>query len=155
MSTIPVTAEGKQKLKADLAELEAQIPKLQADIAEAREKGDLKENAEYHAAREQLGFTQASIADLQSRLARSVVVDESMIDTSAVAFGATVELEDLDDGTVEEWELVGDGEDDPLENKILTTSPMGQALIGNKVGDEITVDAPIGQLRYKIKDIRY
>lgn len=155
MSTIPVTSAGKQKLKDDLAELEAMVPQLQADIAEAREKGDLKENAEYHAAREKLGFTKASIADLQHRLSRSVVVDESMIDTSTVAFGATVDLEDLDDGTIEEWHLVGEGEDDVMENKILTTSPMGQALIGNSVGDEITVEAPMGELRYKIKDIRY
>ena len=135
--------------------MEAQVPVITEAIAEAREKGDLKENAEYHAAREHLGLVNGNIADLQSRIARCIVVDESMIDTSTVAFGATLELKDLDDDSVEEWQLVGDGEDDPLENKILTTSPMGQALIGQKVGDQITVDAPMGELSFEIISINY
>lgn len=155
MSQIPVTEAGKHKLQAELAELEGQVPKLQEAIAEAREKGDLKENAEYHAAREKLGFVQGEISELKSRLARCVVVDESMIDHDKVAFGACVELEDLDDKSTEEWFLVGDGEDDPLENKILTSSPMGQALLGHGVGEEIVVEAPVGELRFKIKAITY
>jgi transcription elongation factor GreA len=84
-----------------------------------------------------------------------VVVDESQIDTSRVAFGAKVKLEDLKDKSVEEWQLVGEGEDDPLENKILTSSPMGSALLGKKVGDAITVNAPAGALKFKVKAITY
>ncbi len=155
MGQIPVTEEGKRKLQEDLAVREEQVPQLQAAIAEARDKGDLKENAEYHAAREKLGFLQGEIAELKSKLARCVVVDENMIDKDKVAFGACVELQDLSDGSSEEWFLVGDGEDDALENKILTSSPMGQALLGHEVGDEITVEAPVGELQFKIMSINY
>ena len=152
---IPVTEAGKKKLQEDLREQEARLPSVRRAIEEAREKGDLKENAEYHAAREELGMLQANIADLKSRLAQAVVVDESRIDHDEVGFGCTVELKDLDDDSVEEWALVGQGEDDPLENKILTTSPMGQALIGHKVGEQVTVAAPAGELRFEIVSIEY
>ncbi len=155
MGQVPVTQEGKHKMQADLAEKEAQVPLIQEAIAEAREKGDLKENSEYHAAREKLGFLQGSIAELKSKLARCVVVNDNMIDKSSVAFGAVMQLKDLDDGSIEEWSLVGDGEDDALENKILTSSPMGQALLSHVVGDEITVSAPAGELRFEILKITY
>ena len=153
--SIPVTAAGKQKMQAEVAELESRVPVIRKAIEEAREKGDLKENAEYHAAREELGMLQGKIADIKSRLAQAVIVDESQIDHSIVGFGATVELEDLGDGSVDDWELVGQGEDDPLENKILTTSPMGLALIGAKVGDEVSVAAPAGELKFKVNKISY
>ena len=153
--SIPVTAAGKQKMQAEVAELESRVPVIRKAIEEAREKGDLKENAEYHAAREELGMLQGKIADIKSRLAQAVIVDESQIDHSIVGFGATVELEDLGDGSVDDWELVGQGEDDPLENKILTTSPMGLALIGAKVGDEVSVVAPAGELKFKVNKISY
>lgn len=152
---IPVTEAGKKKLQEDLREQEARLPSVRRAIEEAREKGDLKENAEYHAAREELGLLQANIADLKSRLAQAVVVDESRIDHDVVGFGCTVKLKDLDDDSVEEWALVGQGEDDPLENKILTTSPMGQALIGHKAGEQVTVAAPMGELRFEIVSIDY
>jgi len=97
----------------------------------------------------------ARIQDLRSKLARAVVVDESQIDTSRVAFGAKVKLEDLKDKSVEDWALVGEGEDDPLENKILTSSPMGSALMGKKLGETIIVNAPAGTLKFKIKLISY
>lgn len=155
MGQIPVTNEGKRKLHAELDLREVQVPEIQAAIAEARDKGDLKENAEYHAAREKLGFLQGEIAELKSKLARCVVVDESMIDKDKVAFGACMELKDSSDGSVEKWFLVGDGEDDALENKILTSSPMGQALLGHSVGDNITVEAPVGELKFKIISISY
>lgn len=152
--SIPVTVEGKAKMQARLAELEAEIPNVRKWIEEAREKGDLKENAEYHSAREKLGMLEGDIADLRSRLAQAVVVDESKIDKSTIAFGATVTLiDDFDDE--EEWQLVGQGEDDPLDNKILTTSPMGQALVGSKVGDTVKVQAPVGELSYKVTNITY
>ncbi len=155
MASIPVTSEGKRNLSAEVQALEARVPELRAAIAEAREKGDLRENAEYHAAREELGHLQARIGELKSKLAHAVVIDDSMIDKDSVAFGAIVTLEDSGDGEVEDWFLVGEGEDDPLENRILTTSPMGQAMIGHRVGEEVSVNAPAGVLTYIIKAIRY
>jgi transcription elongation factor GreA len=155
MSSIPVTAEGKKKIQAELDELTNRVPLIAKAIEEAREKGDLRENAEYHAAREEMGMINARISDLKGKLSRAVVVDESQIDTSKVAFGAKVELIDLSDKSTEQWQLVGEGEDDPLENKILTSSPMGSALVGKKAGDTIVVQAPVGQLKFKIKAIAY
>lgn len=155
MSQLPVTEEGKRILQAELTALEAQVPVIQAAIAEAREKGDLKENAEYHAAREKLGFVKGQLGEVKSKLARSVVVDASMIDKESVAFGAIIELKDLSDNSIEEWFLVGEGEDDALDNKILTSSPMGQALLGHKVNDDITVPAPAGDIKFKILTINY
>jgi transcription elongation factor GreA len=155
MSSIPVTAEGKKKIQHELEELQSRVPTIAKAIGDAREKGDLRENAEYHAAREEMSMINARIQDLRSKLARAVVVDESQIDTSRVAFGATVKLEDLKDKSVEDWSLVGEGEDDPLENKILTSSPMGSALLGKKLGETIIVNAPAGTLKFKIKLISY
>ncbi len=154
MSQVPVTAEGKRKLQTELDELQARVPIIAKQIEEAREKGDLRENAEYHAAREEMSMINARIADLKSKLARAVVVDESQIDPSRVAFGATVVLQDTKKQT-EEWQLVGEGEDDVLENKILTSSPMGSALLGKAVGDTVIVKAPAGDLKYVVKKIRY
>lgn len=155
MSNIPVTAEGKKKMQAELDELTARVPIVAKAIADAREKGDLKENAEYHAAREEMSMLNARLSDLKGKLSRAVVVDESQIDTSSVAFGAKVELEDAGDKSIEQWQLVGDGEEDPLDNKILTSSPMGRALLGRKVGETITVKAPMGELKFRIKKIAY
>lgn len=151
---IPVTAEGKRRLQEELDRLTARLPVLAKLIEEAREKGDLRENAEYHSAREEMSMTNARIAELKSILAQAEVVDESRIDTSRVAFGAKVDLRDQR-GQVETWQLVGQGEDDPLENRILTTSPMGQALLGKRVGDTVEVKAPIGLLRYTVVKITY
>lgn len=153
--SIPVTEEGKRNLQVTLEEMEARLPVIRKAIEEAREKGDLRENSEYHAAREDLGLLQAQIADLRSRLAQAEVIDPATIDHDIVGFGARVELKDLQDGSVEEWSMVGQGEDDPLENKILTTSPMGQALIGHRSGETISVSAPVGELRYQIISIAY
>lgn len=154
MNNVPVTAQGKTKMQDKLSLLEAEVPVVRKWIEEAREKGDLKENAEYHSAREKLSMLEGDIADLRSRLAHAVVVDESRIDHSRVAFGAIVVLAD-DDGDEEEWQLVGQGEDDPLDNKILTTSPMGEALVGHEVGDTVEVNAPVGKLSFTIKSISY
>ena len=155
MSSIPVTAEGKKKIQAELDELTARVPLIAKAISDAREKGDLRENAEYHAAREEMGMINARIADLKGKLSRAVVVDESQIDTDKVAFGAKIQLQDLKDKSVEDWQLVGEGEDDPLENKILTSSPMGAALVGKAVGDTVVVKAPAGDIKFKIKSIAY
>ena len=155
MSSIPVTIEGKKKLQGELDELNARVPVITKAIADAREKGDLRENAEYHAAREDLGMINARINELRNKLANAVVVDSSMIDTSRIAFGDKITLQDLGDKSVEDWFLVGDGEDDALENKILTSSPMGSALLGKKVGETVIVTAPVGQLKFRIKAVSY
>lgn len=151
---IPVTAEGKRKMQEELDRLNARIPVIAKLIEEAREKGDLRENAEYHAAREEMGFTNARIVELKSKLASAQVVDESQIDTTRIAFGATVVLQE-GRGRPETWYLVGEGEDDPLENRILTSSPMGQALLGRAVGDAVEVKAPMGILKFTVKKIEY
>jgi transcription elongation factor GreA len=152
---IPVTAEGKRKMQGELETIQARIPVIAKQIEEAREKGDLRENAEYHAAREDMSMTNARIAELKTTLANAQVVDESQIDTSKVAFGAKVDMQDLKDKSTETWCLVGEGEDDPLDNRILTSSPMGKALLGKKVGDTVEVQAPIGIIKFKIKKISY
>ena len=97
MSSIPVTAEGKKKIQAELNELTERVPLIAKAISDAREKGDLRENAEYHAAREEMGMINARISDLKGKLSRAVVVDESQIDTSKVSFGAKIQLQDLKD----------------------------------------------------------
>ncbi len=153
--SIPVTVEGKRKMQAELDELSSRIPVITKAIADAREKGDLRENGEYHAAREDLGMTNARISELKGKLSQAVVVDESQIDTSRVAFGAIVTMQSTKDKSIEDWHLVGDGEDDPLDNKILTSSPMGQAMLGKKSGDTVIVKAPAGDLKYTIKKISY
>ncbi len=155
MTSIPVTAEGKRNLQDELDALTARVPLIAKAIEEAREKGDLRENGEYHAAREEMGMVSGRINELKSKLSRAQVVDESQIDTSRIAFGAKIKLQFLKDKSVEEWQLVGEGEDDALENKILCTSPMGTALLGKKVGESIVVKAPIGDLKYKIQAIGY
>ncbi len=154
MSQIPVTAEGKRKMNAELDELTARVPVIAKAIEEAREKGDLKENAEYHAAREEMSMLQARVSDLKGKLARAVVVDESKIDTSTIAFGATVTMKEGRKAP-EEWMLVGEGEDDVLENRILTSSPLGKAMLGKKVGDTVVVQAPGGELSFLVKKISY
>ena len=152
---VPVTQEGLSKLKADLAELEERRPQLLVEIREAREKGDLSENAEYHAAREEMSITETRIRELKSKIGNASVVDASKMSGDAIVFGATVKLKNLDDGEEEEFTLVGEGEADPFENRILTTSPMGQALLTHKVDDEVEVPAPKGKLRFKVMDIRF
>jgi len=152
---VPMTQEGLSKLKADLAELEERRPQLLVAIREAREKGDLSENAEYHAAREEMSITETRIRELKSKIGNASIVNTRKMSGDAIVFGATVKLKNLDDGEEEEFTLVGEGEADPFENRILTTSPMGQALLTHKVDDEVEVPAPKGKLRFKVMDIRF
>ena len=152
---IPMTQEGLNKLKSELAVMEARRPQILIAIREAREKGDLSENAEYHAAREELSITETRISDLKAKIGNASIVDSSKIGGDSIVFGATVKLKNHDDGEEEEFTLVGEGEADPFENKILTTSPMGQALLTHKVGDDVEVPAPKGKLRFKVVAIRF
>ena len=153
--TVPMTAAGKKKLDALLGEMEGRRPAILEKIGEARAKGDLSENAEYHAAREALGVLEARIADLRDKLARAQVVDPRRAPKDRVAFGAKVTVLNLDVDREETYELVGAGEDDVEANRILTTSPVAQGLMLKKVGDDAEVAVPSGTVRYRIVRIAY
>ena len=145
-----------ERLTKELDEMKnVKRPEIQEAIATARAFGDLKENAEYHAAREAQGMLEAKIRQLEDKLARTEIVDSSNIPTDAVHFGAKVEVKDLDTGDIENYELVGAGDDDPMNDKILVSSPFAQAFLEHKVGDKVEVNAPAGVLRFEILKIEY
>ncbi len=151
-----MSKEGYEKLKKESDTMKNEKrAEIQEAIATARAHGDLKENAEYHAAREAQGLLEAKIRQLDDKLARTEIVDSSNIPTDAVHFGAKIEIEDLDTGDIENYELVGAGDDDPINGKILVSSPFAQALLEHKINDEVEVNAPVGILRYKILKIEY
>jgi transcription elongation factor GreA len=151
---IPMTREGYDKLKADLDRMEnVEMIEVAKRIAAARDLGDLSENAEYHAAREDQGHLQARIDQLKSKLARAYIVDRSSLPSDTVVFGTRVRIKNLDSGEEEVYELVGPGEEDYENNKILTTSPRGQGLLGKKRGDVAVIKVPRGDLRYEIVEI--
>jgi transcription elongation factor GreA len=151
---VPMTKEQYEKLKAETDRLQnVTMTEVTKRVAAARAMGDLSENAEYHAAREDQGLLQARINERKDRLARAVIVDPSELPAGSVVFGARVRVKDLDSGEVEELELVGPGDEDYENNKILTTSPRGQGLLGKKVGDIAEITVPKGTLRYEIVDI--
>jgi len=153
---VPMTREGFEKLKADLDRMQnAEMIEVTKRIAAARELGDLSENAEYHAAREDQGMLQARIDALKDKLARAVIVDRSRLPDDTVVFGTRVRIKDLDSGEEEVYELVGPGDEDYDNNKILTTSPRGQGLLGKKRGDIAEIKVPRGFLRYEILDISF
>jgi transcription elongation factor GreA len=156
MSTerIPMSREGYDKLKADLDRMEnVEMTEVARRIAAARELGDLSENAEYHAAREDQGMLQARINALKDKLGRAFFVDRSRVPNDVVAFGTRVQVKDLDSGEEESFELVGPGDEDYGNNKILSTSPVGQGLIGKKRGEVAEIKVPMGTLRFEVLDI--
>jgi transcription elongation factor GreA len=158
MSTerVPMTREGYEKEKAKLDHMQnVEMIEVAKRIAAARELGDLSENAEYHAAREDQGMLQARIDSLRDRLARAYIVDQSSLPKDAVVFGARVRIKNLDSGEFEVYELVGPGDEDYDNNKILTTSPRGQGLLGKKIGETAEIKVPRGTLRYQIVDITF
>jgi transcription elongation factor GreA len=151
---VPMTREGYEKLKTDLDRMQnVEMLEVTKRIATAREMGDLSENAEYHAAREDQGMLQARIDALKDKLARAYIVDRSSLPSDIVVFGTRVRIKDLESGEEEVYELVGPGEEDYDNNKILTTSPRGQGLLGKKCGDIAVIKVPRGNLRYEILDI--
>jgi transcription elongation factor GreA len=153
---IPMTRAGYDKIKAELAELENEkMPEIEKRIAAARAEGDLKENAEYHGARESQGLLQAKINMLKSKLAGAEIVDVSTMPKDQVVFGATVKVKDLNFGDTEEFTLVGAGEEDYDVGKILVTSPLAQGLLGKKVGEKAEVEVPAGVNRFQILEIRF
>jgi transcription elongation factor GreA len=151
---IPMTREGYDKLKAELDRMQGpQMIEVTKRVAAARAMGDLSENAEYHAAREDQGILQAKINELKDRLSRAYIVDKSTLPSDVVAFGCKVTVKDLDFEEDETFILVGPGDEDYDNNKILVTSPIGQGLIGKKVGDTAEIAVPKGKLRFEILEI--
>jgi transcription elongation factor GreA len=153
---VPMTRDAYNRRKAEVARLEhEEIPKIAEKIAAARSEGDLSENAEYHAQREAMGLMQAKINKLKSELARANIVDPDKIPKDEVSFGATVVVKDLDYGDEEEFTLVGLGDEDYDAGKYLITSPVGQGLLGKKIGDKVDIEVPKGTLHFEILDIRH
>jgi transcription elongation factor GreA len=151
---IPMTREGYDKLKGELERLQGtEMIAVTQRVAAARAMGDLSENAEYHAAREDQGMLQARIHDLRDRLSRAMLVDKSTLPSGAVVFGSRVRVKDLDFDEEEVFELVGPGDEDYDNNRILVTSPIGQGLIGKKVGDTASIAVPKGTIRYEVLEI--
>jgi transcription elongation factor GreA len=151
---IPITREGYDKLRADLDRMQgAEMIAVTTRVATARAMGDLSENAEYHAAREDQGMLQAKINELKDRLNRAYIVDKSALPSDAVVFGSKVRVKDLDFDEEETFILVGPGDEDYDNNKILVTSPIGQGLMNKKVGETAEIAVPKGKLRFEVLEI--
>ena len=149
----PTTRAGYEKLLAEMEHLEqVQLPLITQRLADARAEGDLKENTEYHSQRENQGMVQAKINLLKSKLADSYIMESSESPGDEIVFGRKVTLENLDDGEEEMYQLVGPGEEDYNADvmKILVDSPMGKQLLNHKVGDEIAVETPGGEMKFKV-----
>jgi transcription elongation factor GreA len=153
----PITARGAQRLRAELEELKSvQRPAVINAIAEARAHGDLKENAEYHAAREQQGFIEGRIKQLEGELSHAQVIDVTTLDAGdRVVFGATVVLADVETDQERTFQIVGDLEADIKQGLIAISSPVARALIGKHEGDAVTIEAPGGTSEYEIVSVRY
>lgn len=153
----PITKTGSDRLRAELTKLKSEDrPHIIAAIAEAREHGDLKENAEYHAARELQGLIEARIAQLEGLLSNAEVIDVAKLNAgSKVVFGAIVDLEDEDSGAAVTYQIVGDLEADIKQGLIAVTSPIARALIGKLEGDSVEFQAPNGMKHYDIVGVRY
>ena len=157
MAQVPITAKGAQRLRAELEELKSvQRPAIIAAIAEAREHGDLKENAEYHAAREQQGFVEGRIKQLEGDLSHAQIIDTATLNAgSRVVFGAHVELIDMDSDETTKYQIVGDLEADIKNGLIAVSSPVARALIGKNEGDAVTITVPGGKREFEITQVSY
>ena len=154
MDRIPMTQEGYNKIKAEADHFDSvEMPKIAEKIAAARAEGDLKENAEYHGQRERQGMMQAKINQLRDKLARADIVDPSKLPKGEVVFGSKVRVLDLDLEDEELFILVGAGEEDYDTGKILITSPIGQGLLGKKVGEKVEIKVPKGTINFKVLSI--
>ncbi len=157
MSKVPMTVRGHELLEEELKRLKyEERPRIVEAIAEARGHGDLKENAEYHAAKEQQGFIEARIKDLEGKLSHKQVIDVTAVDAKGkVIFGSTVELLEEKTGAETEYKIVGEDEADIKHNLISYTSPIARALIGKSEGDVVSFQAPGGEKTFEILEVRY
>ncbi len=156
MERVPMTKQGAEALKEMVAYLKSEKRhQIVAAIETARAHGDLSENAEYHAAKEEQGMNEARVADMEDKLARAHIIDPATITAKKIVFGATVELIDLDEGTEITYQIVGVDEANIEAGKISITSPIARALIGKEEGDAAVVQAPGGEREYEIQSIEY
>jgi transcription elongation factor GreA len=157
MNKVPMTVEGAEALREELERLKkVDRPRIVQAIAEAREHGDLKENAEYHAAREQQGFCEGRIQEIEGKLASAQVIDISQIPAGdKVIFGTTVDIINLDTDDTVTYKIVGDDEADVKSNKISVNSPIARGLVGKEVGDVVVIRTPGGEVEYEIDDVRH
>lgn len=154
MGKVPITRSGFEKLKKDLETFKTVLlPENIKDIEVARAQGDLSENAEYSAAKERQSYIHGKIQEIENNLALSDVIDLAALATDRAVFGTVVSIEEMDTGKAIKYQLVGPFESDINENKISVTAPLGKALIGKKIGDEIEVKAPGGVRKFEIVDI--
>jgi len=153
---VPMTREGYEKLKADLDRMaNVEMIEVTRRIAAARDLGDLSENAEYHAAREDQGMLQARINFLKDKMSRAIFIDPNTMPADTVVFGARVKVKDIELDEEETFILVGPGEEDYSQNKILTTSPIGKGLLGKKIGEKAEIAVPMGTLKFEVVEISF
>lgn len=157
MNRYPMTVHGEQTLRSELEHLKrVERPKVVAAIAEAREHGDLKENAEYHAAREQQGFIEGRIMEIEGKLSNAQIIDVSKITpTGKVIFGVTVDIQDVDSEVEKTYQIVGDDEADIKQGKLSVNSPIARGLIGKMEGDCVQIETPGGVLEFEILEVRH
>lgn len=156
MERVPMTKRGAEALREELKYLKGEKrAKIVEAISTARAHGDLSENAEYHAAKEEQGFNEGRIRELEDKLARAHIIDPATIRSDKIVFGATVDLIDLETGAEVTYQIVGVDEADLEQGKISITSPIARALIGKEAGDVAVVQAPGGEREYEIQDVRY
>lgn len=151
----PMTPHGHQRLKEELVALKAERPKISKLIEEARGHGDLSENADYDAAKEKQGLTEARIREIEAKLALSDVIDPAKLGGEKVVFGATVTIEDTDSGEAVTYAIVGEDEADIKAGRIAITAPLARALIGKEAGDTARVQTPKGTREYEIADVKF
>ncbi|HAJ41080.1 MAG: transcription elongation factor GreA [Alloalcanivorax venustensis] len=157
MQRVPMTTAGAEALRKELDQLKkVDRPRISAAIAEAREHGDLKENAEYHAAREQQGFCEGRIQDIESKLSNAQIIDITSIqNTGKVIFGVTVTIVDVDSDEEKVYQIVGDDEADIKSGKLSVNSPIARGLIGREEGDTVQIDTPGGTKEYEVDKVEH
>jgi len=157
VSKHPITQRGADKLREEVRRLKSkERPRIVQAIAEARAHGDLKENAEYHAAKEEQGFVEGRIREIEAKLSHADIIDVTRFgSTGRVIFGATIDLLDEDDGAEKTYQIVGEDEADIAAGLLSVGSPMARAMIGKEVGDLAIVNAPGGEKSYEIVEVRY
>ncbi|MDV7210549.1 transcription elongation factor GreA [Azotobacter beijerinckii] len=157
MTKFPMTVQGARALEEELKHLKTELrPQITQAIAEARELGDLKENAEYHAAREQQGMVEARIRDIEGRLQNAQIIDVTAIPhTGKVIFGVTVEIANVETDETVVYQIVGDDEADIKQGKLSVSSPIARALVGKEEGDVVVVKTPSGTVEYEVVEVRH
>lgn len=155
MNSIPISVQGYKRLEEELNQLKNERPEIIQAIKEAREEGDLRENAGYDAARERQGMAEARIKYIESRLGLFQIIDLDKLTGDKVLFGATVKVEDVDSGEKKTFTLLGPDEAEPAKGSISFLSPVGKALLGKEAGDEITILIPKGEVTYEILEVSF